>query len=513
MFMFDFRVIISILFLLSSCAQVGTISGGPKDQQPPRIISCNPHDGQKNVNVDVIIIEFDEFINLQKPNDNIILLPSNVDYEYQLKGKELQINFKNKLKENTTYSLYLNEAVKDITEGNDSLIQIAFSTGDEIDENEAYFHVFDGFSRDVQKEVLVALYDSLNQIQPTYFSNTDASGYSKLRALKEGSFFYASFIDENKNRIRDGEELQFASDIPIIIDSNYLDTLELYITKPEMRALGIEASFINPYLLEVIKPNNQSFDQLIMDSIIDSSNYQIIEENIRRYTLKYYYQSIDIQLDTLYKKVRNDDDIEELNLIEPLKKLEFLPGNCCCQIDFEAPIDSISSRSGAFRLMNLEDSLVIPLDSFDLKSNQIDLNLNSYDFSKALLIIDSASLYAYNGVCNDRIEIVLQRKKDEDLGVLNLRVSTDMDSWYVELMQKGESVSVIYGLNNSQTLVFDQLIPGSYTLNIVGDKNKNDKWDPFDPILFTGPEKRFEYGKSIKIKANWEHDIDFVISP
>ena len=65
----------------------------------------------------------------------------------------------------------------------------------------------------------------------------------------------------------------------------------------------------------------------------------------------------------------------------------------------------------------------------------------------------------------------------------------------------------------SQTLVFDQLIPGSYTLNIVGDKNKNDKWDPFDPILFTGPEKRFEYGKSIKIKANWEHDIDFVISP
>ena len=48
--------------------------------------------------------------------------------------------------------------------------------------------------------------------------------------------------------------------------------------------------------------------------------------------------------------------------------------------------------------------------------------------------------------------------------------------------------------------------------NIVGDKNKNDKWDPFDPILFIGPEKRFEYGKPIKIKANWEHEIDFVIN-
>ena len=513
MFMFDFRFITPILFLLSSCAQVGTISGGPKDQQAPRIVSCNPEDGQRNVNVDFILIEFDEFINLQKPNENIILLPSNVEYDFLLKGRELKINFKDKLKENTTYSLYLNEAIKDITEGNDSLIQIAFSTGNEIDDNEAYFHVFDGFSGDVQKETLVALYDSLNQILPTYFSNTDLAGYSKLRALKEGSFFYAAFIDENKNRIRDGEELQFASDIPIIIDSNYSDTLQLYITKPEMRALGIEASFINPYLLEVIKPNNRSFDQLVMDSIIDSSNYQIIEENIRRYSLKYYYKSIEIQIDTLNKKVRNDEDITELTRIEPVKKLELLPGKCCFQIDFEAPIDSISTRVGAFRLMNLEDSLVNPLNTFDLKSNQIDFNLDSYDFSKALLTIDSASLYAYNGVCNDRIEFVLQRKKDEDLGVLNLSVSTDMDSWFVELMQKGESVSVIYGLNNSETLVFDQLIPGSYTLSIVGDKNKNDKWDPFDPILFKGPEKRFEYGKPIKIKANWEHDIDFVINP
>ena len=169
-------------------------------------------------------------------------------------------------------------------------------------------------------------------------------------------------------------------------------------------------------------------------------------------------------------------DIQELILIKPLKKVELLPGKCCFQIDFEAPIDSLSGKTGAFRLMNLEDSLVITLNTPDFQSNQIDFNLDPFVFSKALLTIDSASVYAYNSVCNDRIEFVLQRKKDEDLGVLNLSVSTDMDSWFVELMQKGESVSVIYGLNNSETLVFDQLIPGSYTLSIVADKNKNDKF-------------------------------------
>ena len=94
MFMFDFRFITPILFLLSSCAQVGTISGGPKDQQAPIIVSCNPEDGQRNVNADFILIEFDEFINLQKPNENIILLPSNIEYDFLLKGRELKINFK-----------------------------------------------------------------------------------------------------------------------------------------------------------------------------------------------------------------------------------------------------------------------------------------------------------------------------------------------------------------------------------------------------------------------------------
>ena len=56
------------------------------------------------------------------------------------------------------------------------------------------------------------------------------------------------------------------------------------------------------------------------------------------------------------------------------------------------------------------------------------------------------------------------------------------------------------------------MLPGTYTISVVGDTNKNDKWDPFDPVDFSGPEGRYVHAKQVRIKANWEHQIDFRIS-
>ncbi len=49
-----------------------------------------------------------------------------MNYKSKLINKTLQLDLESNLAENTTYSLYLNGAVKDITEGNDSLIQMYF---------------------------------------------------------------------------------------------------------------------------------------------------------------------------------------------------------------------------------------------------------------------------------------------------------------------------------------------------------------------------------------------------
>ena len=511
--MLTFRyLIITVVLLTSSCAQVGSISGGAKDVIAPRIEACNPCDGYLNAKVEQMTIEFDEFVKLQNPTENIILLPANVEYEYSLKGKTLQIDFQEKLKENTTYSLYLNGAIKDITEGNDSLIQIAFSTGPEIDKNNAYFIVSDGYTGKLNENVLIGLYDSLTQIEPTYFSKSDKEGYSRLRALKEGSFFYAAFIDENKNRIRERDEIQFASKTPIYLDSTFSDTLNLSITIPKVELLNIDSKFVTPYILELSIPNWVSFDSLKFKDldldVLDSYNF---EENTRRYIVPEYLESIEINIDTLNKKVRNDEDLSLLGLLNPIKKLELFPDDCCIELDFEAPIYSLN---GKFSMLNLNDSSMIEFDSsqisFDL--NQLKIDLTNQSFSKAMFRIDSAAVSTINGIVNDKMNFVIDRKVEEDLGIITVSVDSDLESWFIELFQNNTLVSAQTDFHKSGIVSFVNLKPGNYDINIVEDNNNNSRWDPFNPKDYTGPEKRFIYNRKIKVKANWEHEVDFKIT-
>ena len=66
-------------------------------------------------------------------------------------------------------------------------------------------------------------------------------------------------------------------------------------------------------------------------------------------------------------------------------------------------------------------------------------------------------------------------------------------------------------MSGSQGLIFENLIPGNYDVYIVEDENKNEIWDPFEPKLFSPPERRLSYGKKTSVKANFEHEIEFII--
>jgi hypothetical protein len=66
--------------------------------------------------------------------------------------------------------------------------------------------------------------------------------------------------------------------------------------------------------------------------------------------------------------------------------------------------------------------------------------------------------------------------------------------------------------SKSHSILFENIEPGSYSISIVGDENINNRWDPFSPFDYSGPEKRFVLGRTIKVKANWEHEVDFKIS-
>ena len=63
-------------FYLLSCANVSSPTGGPKDTIPPSLIRIVPNQGQKNFHGSRIMLEFDEWLKLKNPKEEIIITPS-----------------------------------------------------------------------------------------------------------------------------------------------------------------------------------------------------------------------------------------------------------------------------------------------------------------------------------------------------------------------------------------------------------------------------------------------------
>ena len=499
--------------ILLSCAQIGSITGGPKDIVAPYIVTSQPLDGQLNVTTNLIEIEFNEFVVLQKASENIILLPSNVAYETKLVNKSLVLELKDTLSRNTTYSLYLNGAIKDLTEGNDTLIQLVFSTGNDLDSNRVMFEVNDAFTGEVNKNIVVGLFDSLRKKQPIYFSKTNDKGIAKIRAIADGIYYYSAFDDKNKNRIRDLSESQFASKIPIRIDSSFKDSLKLSLSFPRMLSNALDARFISPYILAVRKPHQRSFDSLSLGSydISKLSKVSLSDDSIHYY-LPEYFESLQVILDTLTKKVRNTEDLKELTLLTSPKRRVLLPSQCCLELVFNTFLDSMTMRQEAFRLFDSRDSSYQEITSnLSIDKNVLRFSKANYSCEKVIFQMDSGAVFGPNGIANDYIETIIECKLPENLGVLNIDVQTQVAPWYIELVQSGEVKALQTSLEQSEKVSFTSLLPGSYSIYIVEDRNDNGKWDAFDPLTFSFPEKRISYPRKVRVKANFEHDIEFVI--
>lgn len=114
----DFRFALKLLpFLLAlSCAQVGQISGGEEDLVAPEPVKTVPESKTLFFNAQSIKLIFDEFVELNNPQQNIIIVPNDAKLNAALHKKELVLSWNETLKSNTTYVIYFNAAVKDVTE-------------------------------------------------------------------------------------------------------------------------------------------------------------------------------------------------------------------------------------------------------------------------------------------------------------------------------------------------------------------------------------------------------------
>ena len=213
--------VLPLALFFYSCAQIATLTGGEKDVEPPQILKQEPENEATNFRGSTIKILFDEYVELNNPSENFYISPPLKETpEYTLKGKSLIINLNNQLDSNTTYTIFCNEGIKDLHEGNIMPpTSFVFSTGDYVDSMIVAGTVIDAFTLQTKEKVAVMLYkqfdDSiLMKERPYYLTFTNKSGEFLFTNIADGEYHLCALVDKNRNNIFDqkDESVAFSSE-------------------------------------------------------------------------------------------------------------------------------------------------------------------------------------------------------------------------------------------------------------------------------------------------------------
>ena len=152
-----------LLILFASCARMGNPDGGWYDEEPPRIIGCQPADKATNVKTQRMAIYFNEYIKIDNPTENVVVSPPQMEMpEIKGAGKKILIQLLDSLKENTTYTIDFSNAITDNNEDNPlGNFTYSFSTSDHIDTLEVAGYVLNAENLEPIKGIQVGLYANL----------------------------------------------------------------------------------------------------------------------------------------------------------------------------------------------------------------------------------------------------------------------------------------------------------------------------------------------------------------
>lgn len=197
--------VVAAALLLAACASIGRPEGGPRDMTPPVVVSSTPAPGSVNVSNGRIDIVFDENITLDDPMNKIVVSPPQKKHaQISSNGRRVRITLRDTLRDSTTYTVDLADAVRDLNEGNilDGLA-IDFSTGPSIDTLMISGIVFEGRTLEPAQGMIVGVYSTpvadtaLTTLPMDRITKTNALGRFTIRNLKPGSYRVFAINDLN----------------------------------------------------------------------------------------------------------------------------------------------------------------------------------------------------------------------------------------------------------------------------------------------------------------------------
>ena len=529
------KIIYTILSLaiISGCAKRGYPTGGPIDSIPPVLVNANPKLNSTNFDSEEIRLTFDEFVKLDKVQDQLIISPPVEKSAYEIKPltgvtKKVFLKFIDTLDVNTTYTINFGNSIKDNNENNPlTFFSYTFSTGETIDSLYVKGNISDAYNIDIDEFVSIHLYriDSiLNDSiifnkRPTYISNSlDSTSYT-FKNIREGKYLIVAMKDVDNNYFFDPfyDKIGFIDSLITLPKDSIID-FKLF--KEETELIWDKPHFLNSEKIGFGYYGKLDFNKLVIDSSLpDSVDYTFTKE---------------IEKDTIYLWLtRNSFDSLNFNLIEKdttkltTVKFDRKRDTLIDSLSINAKTANVIHLRESFKLSSnipikkIEDSLISirDIDSISVAfATSLNDNLDEIDIKFEVSPSDNYRIFILpnairdiKGVTNDTLQFNLVSQALEDYGNIYLDVIRNSQSKFILhlLNSNGDIIREYNNVNQNSTFNFDYIRPGKYTFRLIEDLNDNNLWDTGNYLKRVKPEPVYYFPSELEVRANWDLNETF----
>ena len=521
------------LIILFGCAKRGNPTGGPKDSIPPVLVNASPKLNSTNFDSEEIRLTFDEWIKLDKVQDQLIISPPLEKSSYEIKPlsgvtKKVFLKFLDSLAPETTYTINFGNSIQDNNENNPlTFFSYTFSTGETIDSLYIRGNTKDAFSQESDEFISLQLYrvDSLFKDsiifndKPTYISNTLDSTNYKFQNLKEGKYLLIALKDVDNNYFFDPfyDKIGFLDSLITLPRDSVID-LKLF--KEETEITWDKPHFINSEKIGFGYYGKLDLDKIKIESNIpDSVNYVFIKEKetdtLNLWLSRNSFDSLNfslietdtIKLTTVKFDRKRDSLIDSLNLSPKTVNVIHLKESF--KISSNIPLNKIEDSLITIRDI---DSLIIPFTtSINDRLDEIDIDFEVSPSDDYSIFIKPRAIKDIRGTENDTLQYNVVSQTLEDYGNVFLDVITNNDSKYILHLIDSSSniIREFNNVNSNSTIIFDYIRPGKYTFRLIEDINSNDIWDTGNYLKQVQPEPVYYFPSELDVRANWDLNETF----
>lgn len=527
-----YRYIIFLLgvVLLSACGQVGEVTGGEEDRTAPqvKIDKVIPPMSSINIAPQKITIPFEEFIELNKPAENIRVTPADVQLNYEIKKKSLVLTVKEgEWQKNTTYTIYLNRAVKDITESNDSIMSYVFSTGSFIDSLQTVVKVVDAYTGNVVDGVTVGLYtkpliDDTSKISPRYITSTNKDGIATFKHIKSADFYAYAFDDENRNNRLDATEKRAYLNTAVTLYDT--DTVEIIgpvirLMPPEETELKVsnnEFASAGIWGLRFNRPLNEDEDFVPLNFDEEKlKDYLVWNEDKDSVTVFYALTESSGTLSGLLKTAEKTDTINRKYFYRQKPNLAVnsnlvnrkLLYNDSLKFIVSEPIQSIDTSLIEFSAILKGDSIAIPqaFEYVPLSNREFALYFEKGKQEKLLLNIPPAAITGINLTMKDSLKYDFSLQLERETGTMIIEFDSipPYGVLFITSKRTKEEIAVVFDGIEKLTHTLSYVQPDQYEFKFLIDEDKNGKWSTGSIFTNKEAETMIVFPDVTTIRANW----------